>query len=88
MGLCEEEGAPLMAMAFEFRHYPKRMNVNVVALGGTDLDAVTENFLPIFRSWAKQAGAVEIEASCSKPMARLLKKYGFVDAYECVRLAA
>lgn len=87
VGLCECDDIPVMAMAFEFRHYPQRTNINVVALGGHELEAVAAQFLQTFRDWARQAGAAEIEASCSKPMARLLKRYGFADTYECVRLS-
>lgn len=87
IGVCEYGGVPTMAMAFEFRRYPQMTALNVVALGGSDLDSVADRFFPKFKEWAAQAGAKRIEASCSKAMARLLKRYGFSDTYELVSLA-
>lgn len=87
VGLFEDDGRVVMAMAFEFRHYPRKTNLNIVALGGERLDKVAARFWSAFRAWAASAGAAEIEASCSKAMARMLKKYGFADTYELVRLA-
>jgi hypothetical protein len=86
MGLCEYGNAVVMAMAFEFKHYPQYMNLNIVAIGGTGLQMVASNYWQLFREWAKEAGAHEIEALCSKPMARLLNGYGFNNTYEQVRL--
>lgn len=87
VALCEDDGEAVMAIAFEFRHYPKKVNLNIVALGGSRLDEVAQQFLATFGTWAASAGAAEIEALCSKAMARILKKYGFADTYGMVRLA-
>jgi hypothetical protein len=86
-GTCSDARGVMMAMVFEFRHYPQQMAVNIVALGGRDLHAVSAAFWNTFRAWVKEAGATHIEALCSKPMARLLmRECGFESAYEQVRL--
>lgn len=85
-GICEYGGAVTMAMIFEFRHYPQMVAVNVIALGGADLDTVAQRYFPRFQVWAREAGATVIEASCSRTMARLLHRYGFTDTYQQVRL--
>lgn len=85
--LVESDGKPLMAMVFEFVHYPKMMAVNIMALGGQCLDEAATQFWDGFRGWCKEAGAVAIEASCSPAMTRLLSKYGFTTTYQLVRSA-
>jgi len=86
VGVCETAGRPLMAMAFEFRHYPRKLAINVVALGGCELKEVAGRYFDKFREYAALAGADDIEAMCSRPMARMLKGLGFAATYECVRL--
>lgn len=83
--VAEKDGEPVMAMAFEFVHYPQILAVNVMALGGHGLDAIADEFWETFRSWCKSAGASVIEASCSNAMARLLGRYGFETVYRVVR---
>lgn len=84
IGVCEYGGALTLAMAFEFRRYPQLLALNVVALGGSQLDGFTRRFFDQFKAWAAQAGASRIEASCSEAMARLLARYGFSDLYRQV----
>lgn len=83
--IAQVDGLPVMAMAFEFVHYPQQLAVNVMALGGRGLDFVAEQFWQEFRTWCKSAGATVIEASCSDAMARMLQRYGFDCAYRVVR---
>ncbi len=80
-----DDGRPLLAMAFEFVHYPRQLAVNIMAMGGRDLDQVASRFWPTFRAWCRRAGANVIEASCSDAMARILRRYGFDSAYRVVR---
>lgn len=83
--VAERDGQPLMAMAFEFVHYPQTLAINIMALGGRDLEAVASQFWPTFRAWCRRAGVNVIEASCSPAMARLLAPWGFESAYRVVR---
>lgn len=79
-------GEMLLAFAFEFRFYPKKTAVNILALGGKGMDAVFSEFLDQFRNWAAAAGADFLEASCSAGMSRMLAKYGYVNTYQQLRL--
>ena len=76
----------LLAFAFEFRHYPKKTAINILALGGKRMDAVFSAFLDQFKNWAAGAGADFLEASCSRAMSRMLAKYGYVKTYQQLRL--
>lgn len=83
--LVERDGKAVMAMAFEFVHYPQTLAVNIMALGGRGLDDAASEFWAKFKAWCKEAGATVIEASCSDAMARLLGRYGFESTYRVVR---
>jgi hypothetical protein len=78
VGLMDD---PEMAVAFEFRHYPRFMAINIVALGGRDLQRFMKEALPRFRSWAAMTGAKRIEASCNDAIARMLTYAGFEKDY-------
>lgn len=80
-----EDDKPVMAMVFEFRHYPARMLLNVMALGGHDLGRVAVSFWPQFTAWAKESCVSEIEACTSPAMTRVLKGLGFQHTYDIVR---
>lgn len=79
-------GEPFMAMVFEFRHYPRKTTVNVIALAGRDLDELASTFWPSFIEWAKESGAVEIEACALPAMTRMLRPLGFTHTYNAVRM--
>lgn len=83
--LAEKDGEPVMAMAFEFVHYPRVLAVNVMALGGHGLADVRSQFWDAFKDWCRSAGATVIEASCSDAMARLLSRNEFKSVYRVVR---
>lgn len=82
LGFCSDYS---MAIAFEFRHYPKFVAVNVVALAGHGLSAVAAQFFCAFKTFCRAAGAECIEASCSAGMSRLLRRYGFSEIYRQIR---
>jgi hypothetical protein len=84
-GVLYEGERPVMAMVFEFRYYPRRTVLNVIALAGSNLAQVAGTFWPTFRQWAKESGATEIEACTSAAMARHLRPLGFERTYELVR---
>ena len=83
--VAEDGDKAVMAMAFEFVHYPQALAVNVMALGGHGLDGIASEFWDSFKAWAKLAGATVIEASCSDAMARMLGRIGFESVYRVVR---
>lgn len=83
--LALDANKPVLAMVFEFRHYPARMLINIMALGGHDLAPVAVSFWPEFLAWAKESGASEIEACTSPAMTRVLKGLGFRHTYDIVR---
>lgn len=81
-----DDGEMLLAFAFEFRFYPKKTAVNILALGGKRMGTVFTEFLDRFKDWAASAGADFLEASCSPGMSRMLAKYGYVNTYQQLRL--
>lgn len=85
-GLAFDGDAPALGMVFEFRHYPRRTVLNVMALGGRDLARAAVSFWPCFVAWAKESGASEIEACTAPAMTRVLRHLGFSHTYDIVRL--
>ena len=83
--VVEQDGHAVLALAFEFVHYPRTLAVNIMALGGRGLDTAADEFWDTFRTWCKSAGATVIEAACSDAMARMLGRYGFENVYRVVR---
>ena len=81
-----DDGVILLAFAFEFRFYPKKTAINILALGGKRMDAVFSEFLDQFKDWAAAAGADFLEASCCRGMSKMLAKYGYVNTYQQLRL--
>lgn len=76
---------PVLAMVFEFVHYPRKMNLRVIAMGGSNL-AGARTFWRQFTDWAADSGAAEIEACVSPAMARMLRPLGFSHTYDLVRM--
>lgn len=83
---ADDAGQPVLAFVFEWRFYPRRTILNIIALGGRELRAVAGTFWPAFRAWAEESGATHIEASCSPAMTRLLSRLGFAHTYDTVRI--
>lgn len=77
IGVVWQDEAPVLAGAFEFRHYPQQMAVNIMALGGSSVRAAFRAFWPAFSAWCREMGAQRIEASCGDAMTRLLERFGF-----------
>lgn len=84
-GVMLQDGAPALAMVFEFRHYPRKTVLNIIALGGADLAGCAVTFWPQFVAWAKESGADEIEACTAPAMTRVLRGLGFSHTYDIVR---
>jgi hypothetical protein len=84
-GMAFEDGEPVMAMVFEFVHFPRKTVLRVIALAGRDLQRIAGTFWPSFTEWAKESGAAEIEACVAPAMGRMLKPLGFTHTYNTVR---
>lgn len=82
----DAQDLPTMAMVFEFRHYPRKTILNVIALAGRDLERIAGTFWPSFVQWAKESGAVDIQACARPAMTRKLAKLGFSHTYNIVRM--
>jgi len=76
---------PVMAVAFEFVHYPRLTVLNIAALAGRRMEKVMRELWPTFRRFAQLAGADCIQASCAPGMARMLARYGFGEVYQVMR---
>lgn len=85
-GLAFQDGEPVLAFVFEFRFYPRKTVVNIVALAGRGVADAAATFWPSFVAWAQESGAAEIEACVSPAMGRLLKPLGFTHTYDTVRM--
>lgn len=85
-GIAHQDGIAHLAMVWEFRHYPRRTVLNVIALGGADLAAVADSFWLQFVDWAKESGVQEIEACTSPAMSRVLRQMGFAHTYNVMRM--
>jgi hypothetical protein len=84
--LMLEDGAPVLSMVFEFRHYPKRTMLNVMALGGSNLAPMAMTFWPRFLEWTRNSGATHVEACAGPAMTRVLRGLGFEHAYNLLRI--
>ena len=84
--LMLEDGAPVLSMVFEFRHYPRRTMLNVMALGGSNLAGAAMTFWLQFLEWTKESGATHVEACAGPAMTRVLRGLGFEHAYNLLRI--
>ena len=83
----EEDGAVVMAMAFQFAPYPAATGVHVLAMGGRNLKRFMTQFLPPFKAFCRAAGADWIECSVSPGMERMHHRYGFRTVYRNLRMS-
>lgn len=86
LGYAAKDGRIVLAGAFELVRYPRKSVLNVMALGGEGLREAAVVQLEHLMRFARHCGASDIQAMCSRPMARLLAPLGFEHAYEVVRL--
>jgi hypothetical protein len=85
-GLASDASGYVLALVFEFRFYPRKQVINVMALGGQRLHETAKIFWPQFTVWAAESGATEIEACTSPAMTRMLTPLGFSHTYDIVRM--
>lgn len=85
-GLGFEGGKPVLAWVFEFRFYPRKTTVNLMALAGCGVADAASTFWPHWVGWCAESGAAEIEACAAPAMTRMLRPLGFEHTYNFVRL--
>lgn len=85
MVFADDENNVQLAVAIEPVAYPRMPGINIVAMGGTRFGLIQKQYWTYFKGWAMMNGARMIEASVSPAMARILRKYGYVEEYTHVR---
>lgn len=75
-----------LALALEIVNYPRIPAMNVVSLGGNDLDALHGKFWKMICGWAYMNGVRVIEGLVSPAMERVISRYGFKPVYTHMRL--
>jgi hypothetical protein len=85
-GIGFHDGKPVLAWVFEFRFYPRRTVVNLMALAGRGVQDAASTFWPHWVQWCRESGAAEIEACAAPAMTRMLRPLGFEHVYNFVRV--
>ena len=75
-----------LALVLEIIHYPKLPAMNIVALGGSDLDALHAKYWKMLCGWAYMNSVRVIEGWVSPAMERVISQYGFKPVYTHMRL--
>ena len=75
-----------LALVLEIVHYPKLAAMNIVALGGSDLDALHAKYWKMLCGWAYMNSVRVIEGWVSTAMERVISQYGFKPVYTHMRL--
>ena len=75
-----------LVVVLEVLRYPKLPALNILALAGSDLEALYEKFWQKLCGWAYMNGIRAIEGMVSPAMQRVISKYGFKPVYTQMRL--
>lgn len=75
-----------LALVLEIVNYPRLPAMNILALGGEELDALYEKYWKRLCGWAYMNGVRAIEGWVSPAMERVISKYGFKHVYTHMRL--
>ena len=75
-----------LALVLEIVHYPKLAAMNIVALGGSDLDALHAKYWKMLCGWAYMNSVRVIEGWVSPAMERVISQYCFKPVYTHMRL--
>jgi hypothetical protein len=75
-----------LALVLEIVNYPRLPAMNILALGGEELDALYERYWKRLCGWAYMNGVRAIEGWVSPAMERVISKYGFKHVYTHMRL--
>ncbi len=73
-------------LILEINKYPQLNMMNIVALGGRQLDLLRSKYWSHICGWAYMNGARQLEALVSPNMERVLEEFGFKEVYKLVRL--
>lgn len=85
---CDKTMVPSvrLALVLEIVNYPRLPALNILALGGTDLQPLYEKFWKKLCGWAYMNGVRAIEGWVSPAMERVISRYGFKHVYTHMRL--
>lgn len=75
-----------LVLVLELSGYPRLSALNILALGGQDLDALHELYWDKLCGWAYMNGIRVLEGSVSPAMQRVIARYGFKPVYTHMRL--
>lgn len=75
-----------LVIVLELTVYPRMTTMNIMALGGTDLEALHEKYWTSLCGWAYMNGVRVLEGLVSPAMQRVISKYGFKPVYTHMRL--
>jgi len=75
-----------LALVLEIVNYPRLPAMNILALGGEELDALYEKYWKSLCGWAYMNGVRAIEGWVSPAMERVISRYGFKHVYTHMRL--
>lgn len=76
----------IFALVLEMGGYPRLPSLNILAIGGMDLDALHEKYWKQLCGWAYMNGARVLEGMVSPAMQRVIARYGFKPVYTQMRL--
>lgn len=74
-----------LVVVLEIVQYPRLPAMNILALGGSDLDFFFEKFWKRLCGWAYMNGVRAIEGWVSPAMERVISRYGFNHVYTHMR---
>jgi hypothetical protein len=74
-----------LALVLEIVNYPRLPAINILALGGSDLDPLYDKFWKKLCGWAYMNGIRAIEGWVSPAMERVITRYGFKHVYTHMR---
>jgi hypothetical protein len=74
-----------LVIVLELSGYPRMKAMNIVAVGGREMNLFRTKFWDRIRGWAYMSGIRYFEALVSPAMQRILVRYGFKPVYTLVR---
>ena len=75
-----------LVIVLELAVYPRMTAMNIMALGGSDLEALHEKYWDSLCGWAYMNGVRVLEGLVSPAMQRVISKFGFKPVYTHMRL--
>jgi hypothetical protein len=75
-----------LVLILELVGYPRLQALNILALGGEDLEALHEKYWDSLCGWAYMNGIRVLEGMVSPAMKRVITRFGFKPVYTHMRL--